>query len=667
MATRFRGEFTDDSGQEWRVDVLDNTFSGTVETIPMQSPGFTIEWNGGEDKHAPILASSVQAHFLINEAGDQSLHTLLASQDEGRFALGIYTVSGGTPTLWWCGTILTDLIELDDDYFPYPMTVTAGDELGLMTEVDYDNDGTAYADNVTTIGHVHRALLKARHVGEFFSASNAFLRYADDFFSSDQTTGSSMGLHFIQSNTLYIPEGDGITRPLTCRELLESICVTYNARLMFADGVYRFIPMGRLVDTQTSIPWNVVNYNGTAGTPITDITLDVPLSSSMHKLTGWQFTFDRPYKEVRRERYFYGNAAIVYDNIHNVITESTITDAGQTYYEDEVLKFSGTIRQTYAADGTSTGSARLGRALVRVTFKAGSKYLKRGYTFSGTAYDFQMQPGDVIEYTPGIAGAVSWESTASTYDILLPRFDRNAGAAGWSEIVQEIAVVAPDLPEDLDGLEVSVTLSDVSAAGALTNVTTEATFTCKIYDFGAYKVGDDNGDVLTYKAANTKGRDILDQPAVYIGDVTAGESIGRIRVNDGTNVIDSNSWRSLANPSATLALHRLGVQEVAGLYNGVTEGAIGTLYGDTMHPGNLLASGSDYYAAKRVKFIANERRTDVDLFLIAWSNTGTTTEAEAAKNIFPNQGSGSIGEGTPTDQTSGDPDSALVLNMFLNG
>ena len=667
MGARFRGQFTDDSGQEWRVDILDNTYSSTVETIPMQTPGFNIEWSGGEDKHAAIIASSVQAHFLINEAADEGLHNLLISQDEGRFQMGIYKVSGGTPSLWWCGTVLTDLVTIDDDYYPYPVSITAADELGLMTEIDYDNNGTAYSDNVTTIAHVHRALLKARHVGEFFSGADDFLIYSNDFSSADQTTGSSMQLHYIQSNTLYIPEGDGVTRPLTCRELLESICIAYNARLMFADGKYRFVPIGRFVYAQTSLAYEVINYDGTAGTGGTDTGLDVALSSSMHRLAGWQLTFDRPYKAVERQRFYYGNASIIYDNIHNVITEGTLSDNDQTYYSGESLTFSGTVRQTYVGDGTSTGSSRLGRAMIRLTFKVGTKYLKRNYTFTGTAFNFQMEAGTVIEYTPGVAGAVSWENSAHTYDILLPQFDRNLGAQGWSEIVQDIAVTVPDLPSNLDGIDVTAALYNVNAAGGLSAVSTETTFTCKIYQFGVYKVGDDNSDVITFAATNTKGRDILEQPAVYVGDVVGSESVGRIRVNNGVNVVDSNDWNSINNATAGLALHRLGVQEVAAMYNGTTEGATGVIYGDTLHPGQLLAHGSDYYAAKRIEFSANDRRTSVDLFLVAWDNTGTTTGTQDAKNIFPVQDGGGNGGGTPTDQTSGDPDTTTALAIFLNG
>lgn len=666
MGARFRGQFTDDSGQEWRVDVMDNTFSGTVETIPLAAPGFAIHWEGGEDKFNPIMASRVEIPFLVNESADEGLYSLLASQDEGRFQVGIYKVDG-TAVLWWCGTVLADLMEIDDDYFPYEVRVVAGDELGLMQEVDYDNDGTPYSDNVTTIAHVHRALTKARHVGEFYGASDAFLVYSNDFYSLDQT-GTAMTAHYIQSNTLYIPDGEDATRPFTCRELLESICVAYNARLMFADGVYRFVPIGRMVYDQTQLVYSVINYDGSAGTGGTDADFDVPLSTSMHKTTGWKFTHDRPYRKVTRERFYYGNASVIYDNIHNVITEGTLSDNDQTYYSGEALKLTGTIRQSYQGDGTSTGSARYGRGLIRLQFKVGTKYLKRPYTFSGTAYDFQMQPGDVIEYTPGTAGAVTWENSASTYEVLLPAFDRNAGATGWSEIVQDIAIVAPDLPADLDGVDVTATLYNVAANGTLTLISSETTWTAKIHALGVYKVGDNvSGDALTYEAENTKGRDVLEQPSVYVGDVVGSESIGRIRVNDGGNVIDSDSWRSINSTTADLALHRLGVAEIAALYNGITEGAQGTLYGDTMHPGQLMRSGSDYYAAKRIDFSANDRRTSVDLFLVAWDNTGTTTDAGTTKNILPPQDGGGIGGGTPTDQTSGDPDTTTALAIFLNG
>ena len=142
-----------------------------------------------------------------------------------------------------------------------------------------------------------------------------------------------------------------------------------------------------------------------------------------------------------------------------------MNDPDLDYASGELLKLSGDVQLTYQGDGTTTGDTRVGRFLVRVTLKVGTYYLRRDVTFSGTAYDFQMEPGTVLEYTAGTMGATTWNATAETFDTLTPTFDRNEGATAWNAVTYTMEQILPGLPTGLSGVEFSAVLYDVSNTG----------------------------------------------------------------------------------------------------------------------------------------------------------------------------------------------------------
>jgi hypothetical protein len=632
----------DTTGDEWRVDIYDDQYSGAVDLITLSGEGFAINWNGDiRNKVNPIITSEAAIEFVMQDATDENIMALIAGSAEGRFTVAIYQIVASLPVLYWSGTIMTDQVAYLDEYYPIRAEIRATDDLGALQDLPYDNAGTAYTNNQykTVIGHVHEALLKTRHVANFYASTDDLLYYANDFYSVDDDVSVTDHLNETRIYNLVWnnPDDDGTNRTRSAYEVLEHICITYNARLMYYGGLFRFMPIGVYQYDETSIDIERLKFDGTSNTSFTDTSTFKVTGTNFEKLNGYRFEFLQPYRQIKRTQEYFGNQALIADSVYDLLTSPTISDTDIDYASGSLLKLSGGVVLTYQGDGTTTGNARVGRFLVRITLQVGTYYLRRDVTFSGTAYDFQMEPGTVLSYTNGTMGATSWNASAETFDTITPVFDRNAGASGYNAVMYTLNQVLPSLPTDLSGLDFEAEVYDVSETGTLT-LATSSTYTGQINSLRVDWVeeGATNGDALSYTATGQDtNRDILDQGTVAIGDKVSNNSRGVLLVATSGGADDSTGWRSLNVTTGSLSIHRLGVEEVQALHNTTTSGVQGTLYSDLMGPHQLLKDDGLYYMATSMSIAMNNRRIGFQGFKLSRDLTSITSDDDGRRNINP--------------------------------
>ena len=639
-AVRFRGEMRDTTGDEWRVDIYDSQYTGSPDSITLAEDGWALTWNGDiRNKVNPILTSEAVISFVMRDATDENLMTLIAGNVEGRFTIAIYQVIATVPVLFWTGTVLTDQVAYLDEYYPIRAEIRATDDIGALQDVPYDDDGTPYASNgyKTVIGHVHEALLKTRQVANFYTSTNHFLTYANDFYSVDDDVSVTDHLNStrIYNLTWNNPNDEGVNQIVSAYEVLESICLTYNARLFQYAGSWYFLPIGAYQYDETSIDCERLKFDGTSGTSFTYSNPFQEVGSGMKKLRGWRVEYYQPYKQVNRTQVYSGNIAIIADGYYDLEVGDTLNDPDLDYASGELLKLSGDVALTYQGDGTTTGNSRVGRFLVRVTLKVGTYYLRRDVTFSGTAYDFQMEPGTVLEYTAGTMGDTTWNATAETFDTLTPTFDRNQGATAWNAVTYTMEQILPGLPTGLSGVEFSAVLYDVDNTGSLT-LANSATYTGIITGLRVDWVEENqtNGDTILWKATGQDtNRGTLDQGQTYIGDLVSANSRGVLKVIGSSGPQNSSGWRSLNVTTGSLTIHRLGTQEVQALHNVTTKGYQGTLHSEILGPVHLLKDGGDYYMPTSISIQANERYTDFQGFRLTRDLTSITSDDDGRRDV----------------------------------
>lgn len=640
-AVRFRGEMRDTTGDEWRVDIYDSQYTGSPDSITLAEDGWALTWNGDiRNKVNPILTSEAVISFVMRDATDENLMTLIAGNVEGRFTVAIYQVIATIPVLFWTGTVLTDQVAYLDEYYPIRAEIRATDDIGALQDVPYDNNGTPYASNgyKTVIGHVHEALLKTRQVANFYASTDNFLTYANDFYSVDDDVSVTDHLNStrIYNLTWNNPNDEGINQIVSAYEVLESICLTYNARLFQYAGSWYFLPIGAYQYDETAIACERLKFDGTSGTSFTYSNPFQEVGSGLKKLRGWRIEYYQPYKQIKRTQVYNGNNAIVARNFYDAIAAPTISDADIDYPQDQLLKISGIASGAHTATTTVSGQNRIGRFVMKLTIKVGAYYLKRDITYTGTGSVVFFDEGTASTYTEATYGAVSWTTTPSTYDTISTVFDLNGyygdpvhGASFTYDLI------LPELPAALNGLDFKCEMYAVNYAG------TETLATEPPYDGGIDNLRVDwvedgltNGDTITWTATGqSSNRGVLDQGQILIGDLVSANSRGVLYVIGSSGEQESTGWRSLNVTTGSLAIHRLGTQEVQALHNVTTKGYQGTLHSEILGPVHLLKDGGDYYMPTSISIQANERYTDFQGFRLTRDLTSITSDDDGRRDV----------------------------------
>lgn len=646
-AVSYRGTLVDIAGDTWRIDIYDKNSSATSpEELTLAGEGFVINYSGDiRNKVNPIITSELTLSLAITSATDENLLTQLAGSVEGRFSLAIYLQSGPLYNLRWSGTILCDTIGYLDEYYPLRAELTASDDIGQLANILYEDNGTPYdsADYDSPITHLYQALKNLRQVDDFYSSTTGFIIYGNDFYSQDEPAlANHLSTARIKYLTFNNPDENGVNDTLTCYDVIRNLCQVYNARLLQANGAFYFLPIGAYLDSQVNLNYEVILFNGSAGSSglLSGASYVYEVGTGKEKKKGFRVEYYQPYKRVSRTQVYYGNLALLGADLYELVTNETLTDAGLDYPATELLKLTGSIQVAYQDSGSPSGSNRIGRSVIRITIKVGSYYLKRPITYSGTDSVILYGDTSASDYTPAQYGDTTWSATADTYDIISPIFDR----AGYYDdpihgFTIEVNKTLPELPANLTGLEFSAEIYDVSATGTETLVTdnTEYLYPAFIENLRMDWVenGVQNGDEVTFSAlGQALNREELTQPVVLLGDVVSPNSRGVIQVYNGTSYQNSTGWKSF-NTSTALPINRLGVEEVAALYNTTTKGILGDLYSGLLFPYQLIKDDSFYFLPTSLTFNAQSRVTKVEAFRVTRDVTGITSDQSDRRNINP--------------------------------
>jgi hypothetical protein len=96
MAVRFYGDFKNDVGDYFRINIYDNDYSSTATELTVATPGFTLTYEGNnQEQYQPIIPSRCDFTFY-NEGGafDTFLNSVLPAASESRFPVEILTNPG---------------------------------------------------------------------------------------------------------------------------------------------------------------------------------------------------------------------------------------------------------------------------------------------------------------------------------------------------------------------------------------------------------------------------------------------------------------------------------------------------------------------------------------------------------------------------------------------
>lgn len=146
FAVKYRSEWTDINGVDWRYDVEEDGYSGAIiPMFPTDAP-LSIEYLTFSDDLLtdPIKGSTATLNI---ECRTNFQYIGLYSEADLTFKAKVYR--GATPTLYWQGWVGNDYTE-PYDATPYTVKITASDGLGLLKYIDFkDESGNEYTGRET--------------------------------------------------------------------------------------------------------------------------------------------------------------------------------------------------------------------------------------------------------------------------------------------------------------------------------------------------------------------------------------------------------------------------------------------------------------------------------------------------------------------------------------
>lgn len=220
FGVKYRIEYCDLRQLTWKIDFLEDGYSGTITTLTTSANPLNIEFDSGSDVFSDPLKPSTATIRVFAES-DFQLADLYSTEDL-HYLVKIYY---NDTTLLWQGWLRMDDFEEAYDDTPYEITIKAECGLNYLKNVEYKGADGEYYTGRKTIAQI---------IFDIFEKIN----YTDGFkeFVNIYDVGISKGTGDSVFDQIYIDAE--VFKEKNCYEVLESIMTGFNATMLMIDGVF---------------------------------------------------------------------------------------------------------------------------------------------------------------------------------------------------------------------------------------------------------------------------------------------------------------------------------------------------------------------------------------------------------------------------------------------
>lgn len=410
MATVFEDIFQSENKIEYRITIDDKDLiaelpSGYDFSFKTEDDLFTLSYEGAQERYNPIISSKVSMGIYINDSIKENFMLDLIDSEEGRFKLKIEKKIAGVFELFWVGTIITDQVSFEDISYPFIFRITAIDQLGALSTIDYTDDGATYTGTETLLGHIFNVVNKT-NLAYFHGANEQFfstlINWYDDNHQYDGVDRyDPLAITRIDHLAFYEEDEEGNVKHFSCQYVLKQIATAFGARLYQTGGM---IFMEQLNERESLFGYYFFyKKDGTfESKSLYSSTINIDGQPHQTQLAGGVFSFLPGLKHVSLEyqhesgRNLLGGTTWTVDGGQNVVVGSIISDQVTT-----TLSFDATLYLKTKFLGATTTS--IWRFEFYLTVKHGTKYLKREITDNGFG-----------GFTTGL---MEWSDTLAYYEI----------------------------------------------------------------------------------------------------------------------------------------------------------------------------------------------------------------------------------------------------------
>jgi len=607
MAVRYSQQLTNIADEVYRVDLLDGDFGGSSAEFILAD--FETDWKGQQNDRSNFLIGS-SCTVIAQSTTSSNLDTLISDiigAEEGRFQIAIYKKVSGSFVLWWWGIVLNDLSGGTDES-PTTYTITATDGLGILKGVEYQSSGNPIATQ--TASATLMTALQNIPYDSFFAATDHFLHTRVNWFESAMaaTTGDPAYWTYIPETSFYTVDTDGNYTFKSCYEVIETICNLFKARLMFANGVWRFYQVFQL-ENKSSFTYFRYQYNKAQVSGTALLRLRKTLSGGFSggtRLSTQTFENFAPLRKVTQK--------YIHDTSDNLIKGITFNDtvaltsviSSVTANGSAVFQFAGSI-QTYLQEIVSSGTATAVYVKVRMTIKNGIYYLKR--TVSN-----QTQNND---YT-----FLSWSTTASYVEFISVQ---TIFFSGGNSIAVNFTTPAILSASEVKMQIEKVYVQDLQQNNLASNYTTQITLQNPYLEF----VDGDGENEREYTATNSITAFFSDTfafPDINTADRINALTPNNLTVWNGSAQVESTGTWGRGTISGNKEIISLGLKEFIGGQRTAIKKRQGDFVGK-FEMYNVLGVSSEFFLFLGVQYSANDARFSGDWYKVGTNNISGVVSA----------------------------------------
>lgn len=522
----------------YTIRVMDNdiTTGTSVEFGVTYAPGFQLFYPDVE-LFTPIQGSELTVYVDIDDTAIETLMLNICTGRDNRYHILIdieeWTGSGfAAQRKFWMGSVYYNEQAFGDRAFPYMFELKATDFLGRLSDVEYRYlDGNLVGGELTLFTHLRNAL---RFAGfeQYYTHADIYFEEVIRWKETKVITAADLSNGVLQSTRLHTDAFININRfdelePVTCYKVIESILKLMNARICMNTRGRWSIMQVDAVETESR---RLRYYNKDVDFLSSEL---LTAAYSIPDRSAGGETVYLPAVKTIKSNYTY-RAALAKNLLPAVVNDNVVYALrGVLGGSGERLQFQGLVYTSYTPDPGEPPYLYYDLS-VRLTLQVGSftYWLKR----EGESY--------------------VWSETAAT--LMFTHY--NAITSHLEEqVVTAISFVTPAIPLGGSARFKWEVLSD--ALGEIPSYATD--FILKyIYPDPEQQPGD---GVIQYVGNNTDqvGNMInneVEEVDNIIGDGPLFFSLGRLRIHDGTQWINSEQWVRTGDVGA-LPIHDLMIRE----------------------------------------------------------------------------------------------------------
>jgi hypothetical protein len=365
MGVRIRNQFYSERGRYYRVEIHDSDYVGSVLT-DFEDSGFEIDWSGESDNIIEPIKSSTCSFTLINDFSTDfnAFRNDLATAAEDEFKLVIYLWDGAAWDLYWCGVIMTDLVDWGNDTPNTDFVIQAKDGLNRLSEIEFTNiNSSPFTTEPQTFMYIIEKCLAKNGLASFHSGD--YIKVSIDWNDTQQSL--AVPTRILENVRIWgdllrkdQPE-DSIKRndydAMTCRDVLSNLLQIFAARIIYSEGAYHIQQISNFnADTYTESRYNSSGVYGTNGS----VTNKKSTGSDFIVASGGTFGYYAGLSKTKLTARGYLDVKGAYINTLQVDKDDTS--------ETKTLQLGTLIGAVYAtATKTTSGNTNIFRAVVAGT------------------------------------------------------------------------------------------------------------------------------------------------------------------------------------------------------------------------------------------------------------------------------------------------------------